>query len=86
MLLAAVERGFGGCMIASIDREGLSRKLNLPTYLEILLVLALGKPNETVVLEEGRSPEPAPYWRDSEGRHHVPKRALDELLVQIEAT
>jgi nitroreductase len=83
ILLAAVERGFGGCMLASIDREGLSRNLNLPTHLEILLVLALGKPKEKVVLEENQSPEPVPYWRDAEGVHHVPKRPLEELLLQI---
>jgi nitroreductase len=82
ILLAATEQGLGGCMIASIDREGLSRKLNLPTYLDILLVLALGKPSETVVLEEGKSPDPTPYWRDSEGVHHVPKRPLEDLLVR----
>ena len=80
IMLAAVEQGLGGCIIASIDRDGLSRKLNLPTYLEILLVLALGKPNETVVLEEGKSPDQVPYWRDSAGVHHVSKRPLEELL------
>jgi nitroreductase len=83
ILLAAVEEGLGGCMIASIDREGLGRKLNLPTYFEILLVLALGKPRETVVLEEGTPPDQVPYWRDYQGVHHVPKRSLEELLVQV---
>jgi len=83
ILLAATERGFGGCMIASIDRDGLARKLNLPTYFEILLVLALGTPGETVVLEHGQSPVPAPYWRDPAGVHHVPKRPLEELIVRI---
>ena len=83
ILLAAVERGLGGCMIASIDRDGLSRTLNLPTYFEILLVLALGKPAETVVLEHGQAPEPKPYWRDAAGVHHVPKRALEDVLVRI---
>jgi nitroreductase len=83
MLLAAVEQGLGGCIIASIDREGLGRKLNLPTYFDILLVLALGKPNETVVLEEGKSPDEVPYWRDSQGVHHVPKRPLEELLLRM---
>ncbi len=86
ILLAAVERGLGGCMIASIDRDGLARKLNLPTYLDILLVLALGKPNETVILEDGKSPTPAPYWRDGDGNHHVPKRPLEELLVRLPAS
>ncbi len=83
ILLAATERGLGGCMIASIDRDGLARKLNLPTYFEILLVLALGTPGETIVLEHGRSPVPVPYWRDAAGVHHVPKRPLEELIVRI---
>jgi len=51
MLLAAVEQGLGGCMIGSIDRDGLRKTLNLPDYFTIALVVALGKPNETVVLE-----------------------------------
>lgn len=83
ILLAAVERGLGGCMVGSIDREGLRRRLNLPGFLDILLVLALGTPSETVVLEEGRSPDAVPYWRDRQGVHHVPKRPLEEVLVQI---
>lgn len=83
MLLGAVERGFGGCMIASLDRDGLGRKLNLPGHFEILLVVALGKPAETIVLEQDQSPEKTPYWRDKEGIHHVPKRPLEELLVRL---
>jgi nitroreductase len=83
MLLAATERGFGGCMIASIDREALARGLRLPAHFEILLALALGTPGETVVLEYDRGPEAAPYWRDSASVHHVPKRPLDELILRI---
>jgi nitroreductase len=83
ILLAAVQQGLGGCIIASIDRDALARKLNLPTYFEILLVVALGAPAETVVLEHGQSPDQQPYWRDADGVHHVPKRALEELLVRI---
>ena len=83
ILLGATERGFGGCMIASIDRDALARKLNLPTYFEILLVLALGTPGETVVLEHGKSPEEKPYWRDAAGVHHVPKRPIEELILRI---
>jgi nitroreductase len=84
ILLAAVERGLGGCMVGSIDRDGLRRRLNLPGFLDILLVLALGTPAETVVLEEGTTPDEVPYWRDRRGVHHVPKRPLEEVLVQVE--
>jgi nitroreductase len=82
MLLGAVEQGLGGCMIGSIDREGLRRALQIPAHFEILLVLALGRPKETVVLEMDTSPDQVPYWRDADGVHHVPKRPLEELLVQ----
>ena len=51
MLLGAVERGLGGCMIGSIQRDKLGRVLAIPAPYEILLVLALGRPKETVVLE-----------------------------------
>jgi len=81
MLLAAVEQGLGGCMIGSIDRDGLRKTLNLPDYFTIALVVALGKPNETVVLEDARDPQQIDYWRDAAGVHHVPKRPLEELLV-----
>ncbi len=82
IMLAAAEQGFGGCMIASIDQEGLREALGLPKHLEVLLALALGYPNETVVLEESTAGEDRPYWRDSQGVHHVPKRPLAEVLVK----
>jgi len=82
VLLAAAEQGLGGCMVGSIDRQGLRRALRIPNHLQILLVLALGRPKEMVVLEMGRSPDEVPYWRDADGVHHVPKRRLEELLVR----
>jgi nitroreductase len=82
MLLGAAERGWGGCMIASIDRKELRAALGIAEQLEIAMVVALGKPDETVVLEDGQLPEPRPYWRDAAGVHHVPKRPLSDLLVE----
>jgi nitroreductase len=81
ILLGAVEQELGGCMIASIDRDGLRAALDIPLHFEILLVVALGKPAERVVLDDGVAPEGRPYWRDSQGVHHVPKRPLAELLI-----
>jgi nitroreductase len=83
MLLAAAEQGLGGCMVGSIDRDGLRRTLGIPEHFQILLVIALGKPAERVVLEMDQSPDQLPYWRDAEGVHHVPKRRLEDLLISI---
>jgi nitroreductase len=86
ILLAATEQGLGGCMIAWIDREGLAETLNIPDRFEILLAVALGKPKETVVLDELDSSGDFTYWRDAEEVLHVPKRRLEELLVRFEQT
>jgi len=83
MLLGAAEQGLGGCMIGSIDRAGLRSTLSIPEHFEILLVLALGRPREKVVLELDKTPDETPYWRDSDDVHHVPKRPLEELLVRL---
>lgn len=81
ILLGAAEKSLGGCMIANIRKEGLRKALNIPTRYEILLVLALGKPKEKVVLETVGASGDTRYWRDSEGVHHVPKRPLDEIII-----
>ena len=82
MLLGAVEKGLGGCMIGSIDNERLRRELAIPEHLKIRLVLALGKPAEKVVIEELEAGGDIRYWRDEGGVHHVPKRMLSELIVK----
>lgn len=82
ILLGATEQGLGGCMIASIKKDGLRLALGIPQEYEILLALALGKPKETVVLETVGEDGDIRYWRDGQGVHHVPKRPLEAILVR----
>ena len=56
--------------------------LHLSDQYEILYVLALGKPKEIVVLDEVKNGE-IKYWRDENKVHHVPKRALDEIILEV---
>ena len=79
--LAAVEKGFGGCMIGNIDRSGLRRALDIPADYEILLVLALGKPKEEMVIETVGPDGATQQWWDEKRVRHVPKRPLDEIIV-----
>lgn len=81
MLLGAVELGLGGCQIASVKKAELQLALHLPAEYDIELVIALGKPAETVVVEDVIDPDDIEYWRDDEGVHHVPKRALEDLII-----
>ena len=82
ILLGAASRGLGGCMIGNIRKAELRRILELPETLEILLVIALGKPVETVVLEDAEPGGSIKYYRDKEGVHYVPKRTREELVFQ----
>ncbi len=81
ILLGATEKGLGGCMIATVKRSELSQALGIAPQYEILLVIALGKPKETVVIDALGEDGNTRYWRDSQGVHHVPKRALDDIII-----
>lgn len=81
MLLGAAEKGFGGCMFGSVRRDELRKRLGIPEQYEILLVLALGKPVEQVVIDEVGADGDIKYWRDEQAVHHVPKRSLDDLIL-----
>ncbi len=82
ILLTAAEAGLGGCIIASVKKKELAQILELPSFLLIIQVIALGKPSEKVVLENMVNGD-VKYWRDPDGVHHVPKRSLDELIFNV---
>jgi len=81
ILLGATEKGLGGCIIGAVKKDELRKALNIPESYEILLVLALGKPKEKVVIETVGVDGSTRYWRDNIGTHHVPKRALNDIII-----
>jgi nitroreductase len=81
ILLGAREKGLAGCMLAAVNRPKLSIVLNIPKPLEIKLVLAIGKPKETIVIDTLGAEGDIRYWRDDDLTHHVPKRRLEDIVV-----
>ena len=81
VMLAACERGFGGCIIGSGSGADISRVLGLPESLEPVLVLGLGVPEENVVLTEATDGA-VKYYRDENDVHYVPKRPLDDIIIK----
>jgi hypothetical protein len=69
-------------MIASIKRGALRDELKIPERFDILLILALGKPAEKILIDEIKDND-VKYWRDDQDNHHVPKRLLDELIIKM---
>ena len=82
ILLGAAAAGLGGCMLGSARVGKLSQLLEIPARYQILLVIALGKPAEQVVVEIVNEGADLTYYRDENDVHHVPKRGLDELILR----
>ncbi|MCQ4672032.1 nitroreductase family protein [Lactonifactor longoviformis] len=80
ILLAAAEKGLGGCMIGNFSPEKLSAALSLPESLIPMLVVALGKPDETVIITEVTDGN-TKYYRDDNDVHYVPKRKLEDIVL-----
>jgi nitroreductase len=81
ILLAARERGIGGCLIGSAAGEVISETFKIEKHLAPKLVIGLGVPDEKIVLED-TSDGKTTYYRDEENVHHVPKRTLDEIIIK----
>ena len=82
IMLGAVEKGFGGCMLGAINRDKLSACLGIDREkYDIELCLALGKPKEEVRLVEVGEDGSTAYYRDSAGVHYVPKRKLEDIIL-----
>jgi nitroreductase len=79
LLLAAAEKGLGGLMIGAFDPAGVKELLKLPDHLVPQLLIALGKPDETIVITEVKDGVTR-YWRDEHDTHYVPKRRLEDII------
>ena len=80
ILLGAVEKGLGGCIIGTVKRDKLMKQLFIPEHLSVLYVIALGEPVEKVVIEDVESINDIKYWRSPNGEHHVPKRSINQII------
>ncbi|MFK5855871.1 MAG: nitroreductase family protein [Bacteroidota bacterium] len=81
ILLGAVEEELGGCIIRSINRDTLSKYFNLASNLQIIQVIAIGYPNQTVELTVPVNANSVTYYEDSNGTHYVPKRKLEDIII-----
>lgn len=84
IMLAARQAGYGGCMLHAFNKQRVSEALGLADAgVAPLMVLALGRPVENVVLEplEAAPDGTTTYWRDDASVHHVPKLSLEQALI-----
>jgi len=80
ILLQAAEEDLGGCMIGNFNPDEVKETIGLSENIVPLLIVALGKPDENIVLTEvidGKTN----YYRDENDVHYVPKRSLEDILI-----
>jgi len=82
ILLGARSMDLGGCIIQNVRRDELQAALHIAEQYEILIVLALGKPKENVIIDEIQDGDDIKYWRDKNQEHHVPKRRLKDVILK----
>jgi len=82
ILLGAVEQGLGGCIVRTVNRYEIQNHFKLPEHLEIILVIALGKPDQIVELTKVDKSGDIHYFEDDDQVHYVPKRSIDEIIIK----
>lgn len=80
IMLRATEMGYGGCMLGAFNPDTVKETMGISERYLPNLILALGKPDETVALESAKNGEIG-YYRDENNLHHVPKRSLKDILI-----
>lgn len=83
ILLSAVEKGYGGCMIGAFDNDKIRGYLSVDDSLQLRLLIALGRPDNDLIKIELEDAEDGnvSYYRIG-NVHHVPKRPLSEILIE----
>lgn len=81
IFITALEEGIGSCWMSNIDRDGISKLLNIPEIYKINSIVALGYPSESPVIDDENGS--IKYYKDDNGILHVPKRKLDDVILKL---
>ena len=79
IVLSAMEQGIGACMFRSYSSDTVSELIKTENMIPHL-VIAFGYPTENVEVVDMVDGD-VKYYRDAEDNHIVPKRTLDELII-----
>jgi len=81
ILLGAASFGIGTCWMAAINYKKIREVFEIPEHYDLKQVIRLGYPDEESVMEAYK--DSFKYWKDSDGKMHVPKRDLDDIILKI---
>ena len=82
ILLGAVDKGLGGCIIGALDKDKLREAFGISEELELQYVIAIGEPDQNIMIDEIELGQDTKYWEDKDGNHHVPKIRLEDIIIK----
>lgn len=77
--LKALDEGLGTCILGAIDKNAITKLLNIPEKKRLDIAIALGFPDQEAKINDSRETD-IEYWIDDEENFHVPKRDLQDIL------
>lgn len=81
ILLGAVEKGLGGCIVRTVNRFKINNHFNFPENLDLIQIIALGEPAQKVEIVDVKDSGNIEYFENEEKHHFVPKRSLKEIVI-----
>lgn len=81
IILSALGDGVGACWMLSVDRPAIKELLSISDTLEVSCVVAMGYPAEEP--REVEVTDGIKYYLGDDGRLCVPKRSMDDVLIDI---
>ncbi|MFX1523925.1 MAG: nitroreductase family protein [Promethearchaeota archaeon] len=81
ILLGAVTFGLGCCWMGAINFRKIKALFEIPDFYEIKQVISIGVPDEESIIEPFT--DSYTYWKTPDGKMHVPKRSLDDIIFKI---
>jgi nitroreductase len=80
IMLGATAKGLSACILASIDKVAYKKLFNLENYIEPMFIIAFGAKDEEIKVVDVQNGD-INYYRDEYDCHCVPKRTLEEILI-----
>ncbi len=80
IVLGAMDKGIGACMLGNFKKAEITEIFVLPDHIKPRLVIALGRPAETVEIVDIKDGD-VKYYREGYGKNIVPKRTLAEIML-----
>jgi nitroreductase len=78
IMLVALEQGIGSCPVLLFDESAIKPILDIPDNYDIGLVIVMGYPDESPVVEAATGPVGPRV--DDKGVRHLPKRKLADII------